>query len=111
MEFEVPKRHILRPTLSTNMVQQVLRWERQKGWSSRRKARGPWQTNVVILMIFFGKEKTNTREWSNLIYFFQHFPFWIFIYSKIGHSHFGAWSFLLVHIEFTPSEGPKDFIN
>jgi hypothetical protein len=26
MEFEVPKIHISRPTLSTNMVQQVLRW-------------------------------------------------------------------------------------
>jgi len=30
MEFKVPKRHILRPALSTNMVQRVLRWERQK---------------------------------------------------------------------------------
>ena len=28
MEFEVPKRHIVRPTLSTNMVQRILRWER-----------------------------------------------------------------------------------
>ena len=31
VEVEVFKKHILRPTLSTNMVQQVLRWERQKG--------------------------------------------------------------------------------
>ena len=29
MKFKVLKKHILRPTLSTNMVQQVLRWERQ----------------------------------------------------------------------------------
>jgi hypothetical protein len=28
MEFEVPKRHILRPTLSTHMVQRVLQLER-----------------------------------------------------------------------------------
>ena len=27
MEFKVSKRHILRPTLSTDMVQRVLRWE------------------------------------------------------------------------------------
>ena len=28
MEFEVPKRHVLRPTLSTDMIQRVLRWGR-----------------------------------------------------------------------------------
>ena len=37
MEFEVPKRHILRPTLSTDMVQRVLQWERQKRFSSRKR--------------------------------------------------------------------------
>ena len=26
-----------------------------------------------------------------------------------GHSLFGAWSFFLVHIRFTPNEGPKAF--
>ena len=31
VEFEVPKGHLLRPTLSTDMVQRVLWWERQKG--------------------------------------------------------------------------------
>ena len=35
MEFEVPKRHILRPTLSIDMVKRVLRRERQKRCSSR----------------------------------------------------------------------------
>jgi hypothetical protein len=30
MEFEVPKGNISRPRLSTDMVQWVLRWERQK---------------------------------------------------------------------------------
>ena len=30
MEFQVPNRHIFRPTLSTDMVQQILWWERQK---------------------------------------------------------------------------------
>ena len=30
MEFEIPERHVLRPTLSTDMIQWILRWERQK---------------------------------------------------------------------------------
>ena len=34
MEFEAFKRHILRATSSTNMVQRVLQWERQKRSSS-----------------------------------------------------------------------------
>ena len=29
--------------------------------------------------------------------------------KKLTHSLFGAWLFLLVHIQFTPSEGPKTF--
>jgi hypothetical protein len=40
MEFEVPKRHILRPRLSTNMVQWIFPWERQKR-RSHRKRHGP----------------------------------------------------------------------
>ena len=28
-----------------------------------------------------------------------------------AHPFFGAWSFLLVHIRFTPSGGPKGFVN
>ena len=31
--------------------------------------------------------------------------------KKISTFIFSAWSFLLVHIQFTPSEGPKDFVN
>ena len=30
--------------------------------------------------------------------------------KKSTHSFLGAWPFLLVHIWFTPSEGPKNFI-
>jgi hypothetical protein len=33
------------------------------------------------------------------------------ISHKSTHSIFGAWSFFLVHINFTPSEGPKVLIN
>ena len=42
MEVEVPKRHVLRPNKSTDMVQQVLRIERQERWSSR-KNQGLWK--------------------------------------------------------------------
>ena len=31
--------------------------------------------------------------------------------NKSAHSFVGAWSFLLIHIWFTPSEGLKDFVN
>ena len=40
MEFEVPKRHTLRPTLSTNMVLCVLRWERQCFGGKKARAHG-----------------------------------------------------------------------
>jgi hypothetical protein len=36
MEFKVPKLHILRTTLSTNMAQGVLPWERQKRCFGRK---------------------------------------------------------------------------
>jgi hypothetical protein len=49
-----------------------------------------------------------TREWSNLN-FLQNCPFWAYIKKKSAHSLFGARSFFLVHIRFTPSKGPKAF--
>ena len=30
LKFEIPKIHILRPTLSIDMIQRVLQWERQQ---------------------------------------------------------------------------------
>jgi hypothetical protein len=36
-----PKRHILRPALSSDMVQQVWRWERQKRCSNKKNPRAP----------------------------------------------------------------------
>ena len=68
MEFQVPKRHISRPTLSIDMVQRVLRWERQKRCSSRKR-KGPMIGKCCynyFSMNFFWVEKMNTREWSNL---------------------------------------------
>jgi hypothetical protein len=105
----------IRPTLSTNMVQWVLRWERQKR-CSRRKKQGPmakkWCYNT-----FFGKENIKTREYKRIQ---ENGQTWLIVFKtslfstyqkKSTHSLFGAWSFLLIHICFTPSEGPKNFIN
>ena len=52
-----------------------------------------------------------TREDKRMVIF--HFIFFKTNFSghtlkKIAHSLFDAWSFLLVHICFTPSEGTKD---
>ena len=70
MEFNVPKSHILRPTLSTDMVQQALRWERQKENAMVEKGRGLWQRRTAIIKKFMNNfltdEKMKTREWSNL---------------------------------------------
>ena len=59
---EVPKTHILRPTLSIDMAQRVLRWERQKTCFGR-KGRVSWQKNIVIKFneLDFEEEKMKTR--------------------------------------------------
>ena len=61
-------------------------------------------------MEWYGKEKT--KHWLILNLFpplkislLRH------MLKKSIHSFFDAWSFLQVHIWFTPSEGPKDFVN
>ena len=52
MEFEVPKRHILRlSTSSTNMVRQVLQWKMQKRCYGR-KEHGP-MTKKLCYSDFF----------------------------------------------------------
>jgi hypothetical protein len=45
-----------------------------------------------------------------LFCFFQIYLFGAYI-KEMSTFTFGAWSFLLVHIQFTPSEGPKGFVN
>ena len=57
-----------------------------------------------------GKEKKETREWSNwiLFYFFK-IALLKHILKKISTFTFGAWSFHLDYIQFTPSEGLKGF--
>ena len=112
LEFEVPKRHIVRPT--TNMGQWVLRWERQKRCSSR-KTHGPMTKKCCynqFLSIFFwgvGKRRwrqEKTRENKRMIkhdFFFQIF-FWAYVKKSIififGHS---SWSTFGTHL----ARGPK----
>ena len=113
MEFEVPRRHILRPTLSNDMVQRVLGWERQKR-CSRRKRQVPmlgeycswWISNIF----FCWRERE--REWSNFFFWFflRKLPFLDIYWKKSSHSFLDAWSFPLVHIQFPPSEGPESFV-
>ena len=66
MEFEVPKKHIIRPTLSTNMVQRVLLWDRQKRCYIGRKRQGPMAEKYCSynknLMNFFEEEKMKERD-------------------------------------------------
>jgi len=55
------------------------------------------ENKIMVTIVYFTLLKT---------IIFEH------IYEKKStHSLFGAWSFLLIHIHFTPSEGPKDFVN
>ena len=111
MEFKVSKRHILKPTLFIDMVQHVLRWERQNRYSGRKK-QGPSNCCFSkVLMSFFGEEKMKTREDNKRVKldFFFKTPFFGHIFKKSSHPLFGAWSFLLVQIRFTPNKGSKDF--
>ena len=81
MEFEVPKRHVLRPTLSTDMIQRVLRWERQKSCFDRKK-QGLMAHNCCYIFFWGGEEeKMKTRGWSNFIFhfLFQNYHFWPYI--------------------------------
>ena len=72
MKFETPKRHILRPTLSINMVQWVLRWETQNRCSSR-KMQGPMVEKCCYNNFYFifkfcgGEEKMKTGEDKRMV--------------------------------------------
>ena len=72
---------------------------------------------IFYFFIFFlreeSEEKMKKREDKRMVKheFLQNCPFWTYI-NKNQHIHFLVHgSFLLVHIWFTPSEGPKSFVN
>ena len=95
MELEIPKRHILRPTLYTDMVQRAVRWERQKRRSGRKRQRPMAKKccyNAFLMKLFFGEEKMKTRENKRMVQLFGH------MFKNSTHSHFGAWSFHFIHI-------------
>ena len=108
MEFEVRKRHVIRPTLATAWSNGFLWWERQK-WCSDRKRQGPMAKkccyNELLMTFFFGGRERRRQENGQFLKIFS------FQNSFENDSFFGAWSFLLVHIWFPPSEGPKGFVN
>ena len=126
MEFKVPKRHISRPRLFIDMVQWILRWERQKRCSSRKR-QGPIAEECCynkILMIFYfflggvrvDEDKKEDKRIVKLEFifkaaFFGHTHTHTYTQYKSTHSLFGARSFFLIHIRFTPSEEPKNCIN
>ena len=125
MKFEVPKRHILRPY--------IIRWhgptcfamgKAKRGAlvdqtkTKQKKNKGPWQRNDIIDFHCFNEmfcekkiiwRQVKTREWSNFIFLktalFGH------ILKKTKTFTLGAWSFLSIHILFTPCERPKGFVN
>ena len=106
MEFEVPKRHISRPTLSTNMVQPDLRWRGKRG-AMVKKRQGHiaenYCYNIFLWMFFLGKRREDPKKWSNLN-FSQNYPFWAYIIRKknqhiqfLVHGH-SSWSTFGLHI-------------
>ena len=117
MGFGVSKRHILRHALSTNMLQWVLRWERQKRCSSRKRQRPmieKWCYNKILMRFFVEREDEDKRRQKNgqtCIPPPSQTALSGHVLKKSTHLFFGAWLFLLVHIWFTPSAGPKGFIN
>jgi hypothetical protein len=116
MEFEVPKRHILIPTPSTNMVQWESPWQRQKRCSSRKRPMAKKCYYNIILMIFLGEEKIKTREDKRMVklYIFLSFipTFFGHILKKTQHIHFlmhghSSWSTFGLHLVRTL----KNFVN
>ena len=64
--------------------------------------------------MFFGEEKMKTREDKSTVKLDARIFKTALFYHALEnseHSFFGAWSILLVHIQFTHSEGLKDFVN
>ena len=114
MKFEVPKRHVLRPTSSTYMIQRVLWWERQKKCSSRKRQKPMAKKhghNKIQWNLYGEREdedkgrRENGQTWKNLS--FQNYAFQTYISKKITTFVFQC----MVHIQFTPNEGPKNFIS
>ena len=69
MEFEASKRHVLRLTLSPDVVQRVLRWERQRRCCFDRIRPGhvvkKYCSNKKVMNFFWGREDEEKRRQKN----------------------------------------------
>jgi hypothetical protein len=72
---------------------------------------------IKLVMNFFGGREDEDKRMVKLfftflfLFLFLKLPFLDIYKIKSARSLFGAWSFLFIHIQFTPNEGPKDFVN
>ena len=96
-------------------VQRVLWWERRRRCYGT-KWQGCWHRNVDIIILYWifflggGKQRWR-RENGQTSIFFLNIVLFGYKLKNSTHSLLGAWSFLVVHVWFTPSEGPKGFVN
>ena len=113
MKFEVPKRHILRPTLSTDMVQQICGGEAKRCSSSRGHGS---MANDSCYNHFFGEIKCRQEKTRELPIFRGFFlllppppqmPIFGYIFKTLAHSLWvhdqSSWSTFIFH----PMRGPK----
>ena len=120
MELNVPKSHVSMLTLSIIEVHRVLHWERPKevlslqmlgdhdreiSSFSSSSSPPPQKKNVTIIM---GKEGENRGRRSSMKKN-PKIPLFGLILIYLPNLLFGAYLLLLVHIQYTPSEGPKGF--
>ena len=78
MEFELLKIHVLRPTLSTSMVQRVFYGGRGKRGILAKKTKGPWQRNVDIInlmKVFFRGTEDKDKRMVKLDFSLEKCPF------------------------------------
>ena len=108
---QVPKRHTLRPTWSMTWPNMFCRGRGNKGaWVKKPRTHGKEiLLKPILLMIFFGgrEDEDKRRQKNYLTWIFFKTALFRLTLKTSAHSLFGAWSFLLVHIRITPSEGPK----
>jgi len=117
-ESEVPKRHMLRLTSSTNMVHRGLCRERQKRCYSRKKANVHNKETTLALFVFFvmkcvSREEKTKRRWrpenGRTWIFSPNCLFHAYVGKKIQHIHFwvhghsSSWSTFGLHLV----RGPK----
>ena len=67
MKFEIPKSHILRSTLCIDIVQRILRWERQKRYFGGKKGKILLKLFWMIFLLFKSQREMKTRENKKII--------------------------------------------